>query len=143
MKCGLAVHFRTGGGVPLGAELVKRRPTVGRKLPESLLVDTSKECGDIPCVNATSTLTSKNQTTLPKVVVEALGVAPGDKLVYESENGRLILRAKTGRLIDLAGKFAHFGHKPRQTVTLEEMEKTVGDAYAEHGMRGLRRPVRK
>lgn len=37
----------------------------------------------------TSALTSKNQTTIPKVVVEALGLTPSARLIYEiGEGGR-------------------------------------------------------
>lgn len=42
---------------------------------------------------AVSTLTSKNQTTIPAPVREALDLASGDKLTFEvMENGAVILR---------------------------------------------------
>lgn len=71
---------------------------------------------------ATSTVTSKNQTTLPKAVVEALHIRPSDHLVYYVEQDQVILRTKSGRLIDLRGKFARSGQK---AATLEEMQKAV------------------
>ncbi len=37
-------------------------------------------------------LTSKSQTTVPKKVREALDLEPGDALVYEIEDGRVVLR---------------------------------------------------
>ena len=44
-----------------------------------------------------STLTGKNQTTIPEVVVELLNLRPSNPLIYEIESdGRIILSAKTG-----------------------------------------------
>lgn len=52
-----------------------------------------------------STLTSKNQTTIPKAVIEALNLEPSDQLVYEFEaDGRIILSAKTGTFASVAGR---------------------------------------
>ena len=39
----------------------------------------------------TSKLTSKSQTTVPQPVRKALGLAPGDQIRYEIEEGRAIL----------------------------------------------------
>jgi antitoxin PrlF len=39
----------------------------------------------------TSKLTSKAQTTVPQAVRNALGVKPGDELVYAIEAGRVIV----------------------------------------------------
>lgn len=75
---------------------------------------------------AESTLTSKNQTTLPKAVVESLGVKPSDKLVFEIHDGKVTLSARTGRLADLAGAFRHFGKRRRKKPpTQEEMDAAV------------------
>ena len=38
-------------------------------------------------IEATSTLTTKGQTTVPKVGRQMLGISDGDKLVYRIENG--------------------------------------------------------
>jgi antitoxin PrlF len=44
-------------------------------------------------ITAVSTLTSKNQTTIPAPVREALDLSAGDKLTFEvMENGVVILR---------------------------------------------------
>ena len=57
-----------------------------------------------------STLTSKNQTTIPKAVIEALNLRPSDQLVYEIEtDGRIILSAKTGTFASVAASL------PRKT----------------------------
>jgi antitoxin PrlF len=84
---------------------------------------------------ATSTLTSKNQTTLPKAVVAALGVKPADKLLYEIEGGTIILRARTGRLLDLVGKFAHVGFRPKKPLTKQQLRAAIGDHLAEDDAR--------
>lgn len=72
-----------------------------------------------------STLTSKNQTTIPKAVIEALNLRPSDQLVYEIEaDGRIILSAKTGTFASVA---ASLPRKMRagQARTVEEMKSAV------------------
>ena len=96
--------------------------------------DFGKESGNAPCMIAESTLTSKNQTTIPKAIVDALGLKPSAKLVFEiTENGQLLVHVKQGRLADLAGAFRHFGKRRKKPATLEEMDagirRAAGDAY--------------
>jgi antitoxin PrlF len=79
---------------------------------------------------AESTLTSKNQTTLPKAVVETLHVKPADKLVFEIHDGKVTLSARTGRLAELAGAFRHFGKRPRKTPSEDDMHAAVRRAAA-------------
>ncbi len=90
----------------------------------------------------TSKLTRKNQTTVPKAVISVLGIKPADRLVYEIEENRVILRAKTGQLADLAGRFAHFGKHPRSPLSVEEMSDAVAQAVADGYRRssGPRKP---
>ena len=45
----------------------------------------------------TSKLTSKAQTTIPQPVRAALGVAVGDELAYQIEDGRVVLTRVAGR----------------------------------------------
>jgi antitoxin PrlF len=72
-----------------------------------------------------STLTSKNQTTIPKAVVEALNLRPSDQLVYEiEESGRIILSAKTATFASVAASL------PRKVLkgparTADEMKSAV------------------
>ena len=42
-----------------------------------------------------SKLTSKAQTTIPRAVRAALGVEPGDEIVYAIEDGRVVLTKAT------------------------------------------------
>ena len=51
-----------------------------------------------------STITAKGQTTVPVGIREQVGAGPGSRLVWHVlPNGTLIVRAKTGKLLDLAG----------------------------------------
>jgi antitoxin PrlF len=72
-----------------------------------------------------STLTSKNQTTIPKAVIEALNLRPSDQLVYEIEaDGRIILSAKSATFASVAA-----GLPPKPHVgsarTVNEMKTAV------------------
>lgn len=74
-----------------------------------------------------STLTSKNQTTIPKAVVEALNLRPSDQLVYEIEaDGRILLSAKTGTFASIATSLPR---KPKSgpVRSVEEMKSAVKD----------------
>lgn len=72
-----------------------------------------------------STLTSKNQTTIPKAVIAALNLRPSDQLVYEIEaDGRILLSAKTSTFASVAASL------PRKTATgpartVDEMKSAV------------------
>jgi bifunctional DNA-binding transcriptional regulator/antitoxin component of YhaV-PrlF toxin-antitoxin module len=103
------------------------------------MIDISKESAYSSYMIAKSTITKKNQTTLPKAVVEVLGVKPSDKLVYDIENGQVRLRARTGRLVDLGGAYASFGHKSARPSTQEEMAAAIGMHLAEQEARIKRR----
>ena len=53
-----------------------------------------------------SKLTGKNQTTIPKAIVEALRIKPSSLLVYEIEaDGRVLLAAKSATFEELADGF--------------------------------------
>lgn len=87
----------------------------------ALSLDPAKEYGQIPYVTH-STLTSKNQTTIPKAVIEALKLRPSDRLVYEIEaDGRVLLSAKTGTFASVAAELAK---RPKAAA------KTVGEMNA-------------
>ena len=66
-----------------------------------------------------STITAKGQTTVPRQVRERLGAGPGTRLVWHVlPDGRLIVRAKTHSLIELAGSLKSPKKKP---VPIEDM----------------------
>jgi len=80
-----------------------------------------KDGGEITV--ADSVLTSKGQVTLPKVVREALGVAPGDRVRYViGDNGQVRMIA-VRPLSRLFGVLRHDG-PPRM---LEDMDRAIAD----------------
>ena len=72
----------------------------------------------------TSTLTSKGQTTVPKEILEQLGLSSGDRIEYIIEaDGRVVMLPATRQIADLSGTLKHrAGTRP---VTLEEMDEAI------------------
>lgn len=80
-------------------------------------------------MSITSKLTAKNQTTIPKAVVEALKIRPSSMLVYEIEaDGRVLLSTKSATFEELAGTFPQ--KKPKKPVSLEQMDEAIRDGAA-------------
>ena len=72
----------------------------------------------------TSTLTSKNQTTIPKAVVAALRAQPSATLCFDLEpDGRIVLTAKTATFAQLAASFP--GKKGMKAASLDEMQAAI------------------
>lgn len=66
-----------------------------------------------------TTLTSKGQVTVPREIRDRLGLVAGDKLSFTLlSDGTVVMRAKTRRLLDLAGSLTRPG-QPK--VTIEQM----------------------
>ncbi|MDR7270611.1 AbrB family looped-hinge helix DNA binding protein [Pelomonas saccharophila] len=73
---------------------------------------------------ADATLTAKGQTTIPKEIRERLGLEAGDKLVFTAlSDGTVVMRAKTRRLLDLAGSLTRPG---QPVVGVDEMKPLRG-----------------
>jgi antitoxin PrlF len=90
----------------------------------SLLIDEFTDMNQIPCMVYSSTLTSKNQTTLPKGVVATLGANPSSILAYEVlENGAVLLTAKSATFKEIVGSFPK--KKPAKPVKVEDMKRAV------------------
>ena len=67
-----------------------------------------------------ATLTAKGQTTIPKEIRERLGLQAGDKLTFTAlSDGTVVMRAKTRRLLDLAGSLTRPG---QPSVSIDEMK---------------------
>jgi AbrB family looped-hinge helix DNA binding protein len=76
---------------------------------------------------ATAAVTSKGQITIPLEVRKKLGIKPGDRVRFvEGERGEIILKPKTGSLMDMKGGL-HWTGKP---VTIEEMNETTAKGWA-------------
>ena len=75
-------------------------------------------------MSITSKLTAKNQTTIPKAVVEALQIKPSSLLMYEIEpDGRVVLSAKSATFEELADTYPK--KRPRNPVSDEQMKEAV------------------
>lgn len=73
---------------------------------------------------ATSTITSKGQTTVPKAVRDALDLGPGDKLTWEVNGGRVAVTTERPALYRWKG---FIKHGPADAVkAVAEARKTRG-----------------
>jgi len=55
----------------------------------------------------TSTITSKGQTTVPKQIRDALDLAPGDRLTWELNGGRVAVTTERPALYQWEGFIKH------------------------------------
>jgi len=81
-------------------------------------------------MTATSKLTKKNQTTVPKAVTEALGMKPADQFLYEIQADHVILRARTGRLADMLHEPPPVP-PPKRPPIQAEIDEAIGRHLAE------------
>ncbi|HUF63119.1 MAG TPA: AbrB/MazE/SpoVT family DNA-binding domain-containing protein [Verrucomicrobiales bacterium] len=65
---------------------------------------------------AKSKVSGKNQVTVPVAVMKILGMSPGDTVVFQSEGGQVILRAKNRRMVEWARQLPGTGRKKALTV---------------------------
>lgn len=72
---------------------------------------------------ATSTVTSKGQTTVPKEVREALDLEAGDKLTWEVRGGRVAITTERPALYELEG---FIKHGPDALTAIAQARKTRG-----------------
>ncbi len=71
---------------------------------------------------ATAAITSKGQITIPVEVRKRLGLKTGDRVGFiENENGEIILKPKTGSIMNLRGIVKWTG-KPAK---IEEMNEAI------------------
>ena len=78
-----------------------------------------------------STLTSKNQTTLPKAVAALLGAKPASILAYEVLDDHSVrLTAKSATFAEHVASFPK--KKPQRAVTVEMMNRAIAAAAAQH-----------
>ena len=63
-----------------------------------------------------TTLTAKGQVTVPREIRDRLGLTSGGKLAFTMlSDGTVVVRAKTRRLLDLAGSLSRPG-QPKVSV---------------------------
>jgi bifunctional DNA-binding transcriptional regulator/antitoxin component of YhaV-PrlF toxin-antitoxin module len=87
------------------------------------------------------TLTAKGQFTLNKGLMEHLGVRPGDKVsITRTPEGINVTAAKNKTSVEemLAGFEELRAGRGFEPVSIEEMNRVIGECYAEAGMKGLK-----
>ena len=88
----------------------------GRKVREAAVAYiTSRDEGP-----AVSTISSKNQITLPVQLLREMGLGPGDRLAITREDGRLVMRARPKDWVQYhAGSFAGVYGRDRDEIERE------------------------
>jgi bifunctional DNA-binding transcriptional regulator/antitoxin component of YhaV-PrlF toxin-antitoxin module len=87
------------------------------------------------------TLTAKGQFTLNKGLMEHLGVKPGEKVsITKTPEGINITAAKNKTTVEemMAGFEKLRAGRVFEPVSIEEMNRVIGECYAEAGMKGLK-----
>ena len=80
----------------------------------------------------TSTVSSKGQVTIPKVIRKFLKVEKYDKIVFiPLEDGKVMITNKQIPVSDLFGMLKH--RKPQQLVSVEDMEFKIHKRRAQRG----------
>lgn len=75
----------------------------------------------------TTKVTSKGQVTIPKAIRDALGLKPGDRVVFlQQPDGRVVVEAETIDVRELRGMLKHQG----RPVTVEEMDEAIARAVS-------------
>lgn len=59
-----------------------------------------------------SILTLKGQTTIPKAVIDALGLKPSSRIVYRIDADRVVMEAADKALLNAYGSFERSDKKP-------------------------------
>jgi AbrB family looped-hinge helix DNA binding protein len=80
-----------------------------------------------------ATVTSKGQVTIPKVIRDAMGVRPGDRVRFtRREDGTVVVEPETVDVRSLRGSLKGFA---KRVVTVEEMNEAIADAVADRHRR--------
>ncbi|WP_375452246.1 AbrB/MazE/SpoVT family DNA-binding domain-containing protein [uncultured Devosia sp.] len=87
---------------------------------------------------ARSKMTSKGQTTVPREIRDALGLAEGVQIewVVNQADGTATIKPRTLRAVDLAG---FLGPSPVGPVSIEQMNEGIAEAVAERFARAVKR----
>ncbi len=84
-----------------------------------------------------SKLSGKNQTTIPKAIVQALQIKPSSLLVYEIEaDGRVLLTSKSATFEELASGFP--AKRRRKAVTETEIQAAVREGAVRRFKKAVR-----
>ncbi len=82
-----------------------------------------------------SRMTSKGQVTIPKLIREKLGLAPGDEVGFREEGGQMLLYNEEGEhpkdsAKSVAERLAEFGEQMRKEGKMKPLGMSV-DEYME------------
>lgn len=77
-----------------------------------------------------SKITTRGQITLPIKILKRLKLSPGDKIVFEENDGKLVL-TKNSESISALDLHKFFEHKPKKSVSAAQIQKTREQAYIE------------
>jgi AbrB family looped-hinge helix DNA binding protein len=80
---------------------------------------------------STLTVSAKGQVTLPKKVLEHLGVRPGEKIIMDKlQNGRIEVKAArpAGKISDLFGSLK--AKRKGRSLSVEEMNEVIARGWA-------------
>lgn len=81
---------------------------------------------------ASSTLSSKGQATIPKLIRERLGLKAGDRLDFAvAPDGTVRLRARNLKLAELQGILP----KPKRRVTDDALDLAIRESWGERWQR--------
>ena len=76
-----------------------------------------------------TTVTSKGQVTIPKAILEAMSVRPGDRVRFtQREDGTVVVEPETVDVRSLYGRFKRYAKRP---VSVEEMNEAIAEAAAD------------
>ena len=100
------------------------------KLPTAKVAEAALEYIVTRREEAVSTISSKNQITLPAQLLRELGLGPGDRLAVTRDGGRLVLRARPKDWVEhYAGSLGDRRDKDRGFAPLHTSEQ--GEEHAE------------
>jgi len=93
-----------------------------------------------------ATISSKRQITLPKHLLESLGLEPKKKVLIERDKGTLRLRPVRKSVVEeTAGSLKKYVHPSLLGKSVEEIDREAKKLYAEHLAKkyGLVRKIKK
>lgn len=73
-----------------------------------------------------STLTSKGQLTVPIELRQALDLHPGDKVVFETKDHKILLSKKKQDITQAFGMY-----RVSKKISLQDIQKAIEEGYAD------------
>jgi len=73
-----------------------------------------------------STLTSKGQVTVPSELRQALGLRPGDTVIFESIDDKILLSKKKDDITKAFGMY-----RVNKKISLKEIQRAIEEGYSD------------